>query len=138
MTALGPHRSPGERDERPDVVPIPLGPRETCPACGAQDSAYCEKGRHETPCKRGAAPGRCTTCEYHPEHTLRSRVTAPVYCAPWRRFHRGGWWTVWMWWRRCSVGGEHTHQSCRVCGATWINRLVDAIGADSHSERLPT
>lgn len=123
MTAQGPHRTQGERDERPDAQPLHVGPRETCPACGAQDSTYCEKCQTGTPCRRGAPAGRCSTCKYHPKRELRVRVATPLYCSPAGRLRL----SRWAFWRRCMLLGEHLHQNCTRCGAAWICAGVEPV-----------
>lgn len=97
----GPYRKPGERDERPDAVPLHVGARETCPAC--KSLLFRMTGPHGN------------------EKVWIEDACVPRFCGPVARVKVG-------WLRRCKVGGEHLHQRCHVCAEPWLCATVEAIG----------
>ena len=117
---MSPHRTPGERDERPDVEPLHKGPRKACPACGATTTARCDHCQADTPLAPFSPPGRCAkvTCQ----EKLRTvvRVTLPSACYPDARVRVS-------WLRRCRVPGDHLHQRCLACHAGWICATVEWV-----------
>ena len=107
---MNPHRKPGERDERPDLIPPHVGPRASCPFCGVGNIARCPLDGASIPLAFG------DMMHVHPKNECSSanvmmvaveRVTHPVFC-------RGSFW------RRCALKAPHLHQRCKVCGGAWL------------------
>lgn len=103
MTA---YRTPGERPE--EAAPLPKGPTEKCPACGAKPVGKIELCGIMGACHRETI-GR----------DPKSPLPAPRACTPGARVSIGLF-------RRCKVEGQHLHEACKVCGLRWLS----AFGGD--------
>jgi hypothetical protein len=85
-----------EKPTMPDHVnKLRKGPAEKCPACNAK-----------------------STRDSVGVYSSNSSLTKPRACNPGQRVATGLF-------RKCEVDGEHLHESCKVCGFSWLSEFAE-------------
>jgi predicted RNA-binding Zn-ribbon protein involved in translation (DUF1610 family) len=102
------YREHTAHDNKPDVEPLHIGPRDACPGCGESTLQRCQ----DCTTVMRERYSHCSKCGFGSLLYQVSSLTTTA-CTDKRRIKTGRF-------SRCRKQGNHLHQTCLHCGFSWL------------------